>query len=261
MCQPTLQKYINKITLADCLDVMRKLPNNCIDLVLTDPPYLIKNTKAGGQSEFSRSIQRMNDQLVRDNLTSGVDLEFCKEILRLQKKINAYIWCNKEQILPYLIFFVKENKCSFDILCWQKSNAMPTFNNKYLTDKEYCLYFRKGGYCNPKSYEDAKTIFNLPINIKDKNLYGHPTIKPLSIFMTLIKNSTKKNDIVLDCYSGSGTTAVACDKLDRRFICIENNITYWEISCGRREEEKTKFNLFDSNIDNFAVQVKLPIEK
>lgn len=47
---------------------------------------------------------------------------------------------------------------------------MPTYNNKYLTDKEYCLYFRKGGYCNPQNYYDAKTVWELPINIKDKKL-------------------------------------------------------------------------------------------
>lgn len=122
---------------------------------------------------------------------------------------------------------------------------MPTFNNKYLTDKEYCLYFRKGGYCQPDNYKNAKTIFNEPINIKDKNLYDHPTIKPLKIFETLIKNSTHENDLVLDCFSGSGTTAVACHNLNRRFICIEKDKEYWKKSVERLEiaqaQQKIKF--------------------
>ena len=135
----------NKIINADCIDILKQLPDKCIDLVLTDPPYLIKNTKAGGCSSFAKSIQNMNNEIKEAGITEGVSMDFCKEIIRIQKNINAYIWCNKAQIIDYLNFFVSENDCSFDILCWQKDNAMPTFNNKYLTDKEYCLYFRRGG--------------------------------------------------------------------------------------------------------------------
>lgn len=216
-----LNDYIGKIINADCMDILKQLPDKCIDLVLTDPPYLIKNTKAGNKSSFAKSIQNMNDEIKEAGLVDGVSLEFCEQILRIQDKINAYIWCNKGQIIDYLNFFVSDNKCSYEILCWQKQNAMPTFNNKYLTDKEYCLYFRKGGYCMPERYEDAKTIFVEPINIIDKKQFGHPTIKPLKIFEKLVKNSTKEGELVLDCFSGSGTTAVACHNLNRRFICIE----------------------------------------
>jgi len=135
----------NKIVHDDCLNVLKQLPDKSVDLVLTDPPYLIKNTKAGGKSNFAKSIQQMHNEIKEAGITEGVSLEFCKEIIRLQGKVNCYIWCNKAQIIDYLEFFVTKNNCSFDILCWQKDNAMPTFNNKYLTDKEYCLYFRRGG--------------------------------------------------------------------------------------------------------------------
>lgn len=239
-----LDDLIGKITCADCLDILKQLPDKCVDLVLTDPPYLIKNTTAGGKSNFAKSIQNMNNEIKNANITEGVSLDFCKEIIRLQDKVNCYIWCNKAQIIDYLDFFVNQNGCGFDILCWQKDNAMPTFNNKYLTDKEYCLYFRKGGYCQPKNYESAKTIFHEPINIKDKNAFGHPTIKPLNIFQTLIENSSKENNLVLDCFSGSGTTAVACHNLHRRFICIEKDKDYWKASCERLEQAQRQQTLF-----------------
>lgn len=239
-----MDKYLNQIIWADCLAVLKELPDKSINLVLTDPPYLIKNTQAGGNSKFSKSIQNMNNEISKANLVDGVSLDFCKEILRLQDKVNAYIWCNKAQIIDYLNFFVTDNDCSFDILCWQKDNAMPTFNNKYLTDKEYCLYFRKGGYCQPECYEDARTIFHEPINIKDKGLWEHPTIKPLKIFKTLIKNSSKENDIVLDCFSGSGTTAVACHELGRKFICIEKDKSYYEQSKERLWNVQRQMKLF-----------------
>lgn len=238
-----LNDYIGKIINADCLDILKQLPDNCIDLVLTDPPYLIKNTKAGNKSSFAKSIQNMNDEIKEAGLVDGVSLEFCEQILRIQDKINAYIWCNKGQIIDYLNFFVSDNKCSYEILCWQKQNAMLTFNNKYLTDKEYCLYFRKGGYCMPERYEDAKTIFVEPINIIDKKQFGHPTIKPLKIFEKLVKNSTKEGELVLDCFSGSGTTAVACHNLNRRFICIEKDPDFWAASVKRLEDATNQLKL------------------
>lgn len=233
---------VNKIYNAGCLELMKELPDKCIDLVLTDPPYLYKNTKVGTDSNFAKSIQKAFNDI--EQIKDGVTLDFCKEIIRLQNKINAYIWCSKDQIIDYLDFFVTQNGCSFDILCWYKSNAMPTFNNKLLTDKEYCLYFRKGGYCMPSNYEDAKTLFFEPINIKDKNLWKHPTIKPLKIIEKMIKNSSKENDLILDCFSGSGTTAVACHNLKRRFICIEKDYEYWKASVERLEQAQMQLKLF-----------------
>lgn len=240
-----LTENMDTIINADCMDVLKQLPDKCVDLVLTDPPYLIKNTQTGNKSNFSLSFQKINNEIKKAGLNNGVSMDFCKELLRLQAKPNLYIWCNKAQILDYLLFFVWENGCNYDILCWRKENAVPTFNNKYLTDKEYCLYFRKGGYCQPKRYEDAKTIFNEPINIKEKTLFKHPTIKPLKIFEKLISNSSKKNDLVLDCFSGSGTTAVACHKLGRHFICVEKDPDYWAASVKRLDEERRQMTIFD----------------
>jgi site-specific DNA-methyltransferase (adenine-specific) len=237
-----MEQYINKIIHADCIDILKQLPDKCIDLVLTDPPYLYKNLKGGSDSLLSKRITKAFVDL--ENISSGISLDFCKEIIRLQNKINTYIWCSKDQIIDYLNFFVTDNKCSYDILCWHKTNAIPTFNNKYLTDKEYCLYFRKGGYCMPQNYNDAITIFQEPINITDKNKYNHPTIKPLKIFEKLIKNSSKENDLILDCFSGSGTTAVACHNLKRRFICIEKDEDYYKASVERLKNAQAQLKLF-----------------
>ena len=133
----------------------------------------------------------------------------------------------------YLDYFVNKNNCSFDIIIWNKSNAMPLFNNKYLTDKEYCLYFRKGGYCNPENYEDAKTVYYQPINISDKNKFQHPTIKPSNIIKTIIKNSTKPNDIVADFFMGSGTTCVTAKDIDRHYIGFEIEKKWFDIAKNR----------------------------
>lgn len=228
-----IEKYLNKITLGDSYELIKELPEKSVDLIVTDPPYLIENTKAGGNSNLAKSIQGMNDQLANGILTKGINEEILDDFMRVMKVPNLYIWCNHKQIPMYLDYFVNKNNCSFDILIWHKPNATPLFCNKYLTDKEYCLYFRKGGYCNPKSYEEAKTVFEQPINIKEKNLFAHPTCKPLNIIKTLIQNSSKENDIVLDPFMGSGTTAVACLETDRQFVGFEIDEKWCKIANNR----------------------------
>ena len=129
----------------DCLEVMKTLADKSVDLIVTDPPYLIENTNPGNKSELSKSISHMNKQLAEGLFTEGVETSLLEEFLRVLKTPNIYIWCNHKQIPQYLDFFVTQNKCKFDILIWNKTNALPLYNNKYLTDKEYCLYFRRGG--------------------------------------------------------------------------------------------------------------------
>jgi hypothetical protein len=115
-------------------------------------------------------------------------------------------------------------------------NPVPTYSNKYLTDTEYCLYFRNGGMCEPKNYEDAKTYWFDPINASDKQIWEHPTIKPQHMIEKLIRNSSKQGQLVMDLYLGSGTTAAACKKLNRNFIGSEINEKYYNIALKRVEE-------------------------
>ena len=95
------------------------------------------------------------------------------------------------------------------------------------------MYFRRGAYCQPPTYEQAKTVYDLPINIKDKRAYNHPTVKPLSIIRNLVENSSKEGALVLDPFMGSGTTAVACRELKRNFIGFEINPEYHAASQKR----------------------------
>ena len=184
----------------------------------------------------------MNDELKENSLTNGFDTRLLDEYTRVMKNINIYMWCNHKQIPLYLDYFVTHKKCSFDILIWNKNNATPLFNNKYLTDKEYCLYFRKRGHCQPANYNEAKTVFYQPINIKDKRKYNHPTIKPLNIIETIIRNSSKEGQTILDPFMGSGTTGVACINENRNFIGYELNEEYFNIAQNRlREAWKEKY--------------------
>ena len=177
----------------------------------------------------------MNDEITAQGLTKGFDLAVLDELVRVMKKINIYIWCNGKQIPMYLDYFVNQKKASFDILVWTKTNATPLFHNKYLSDKEYCLYFRKGAHCQPQSYDKARTVYFQPINAKDKKKWGHPTIKPLNIIRNLVEASSEPGQVVLDPFMGSGTTGVACKELRREFIGMELDEKYFQIAQSRIE--------------------------
>ena len=230
----------------DCLAIMKDIPDKSIDLIVTDPPYDVSVTGGGGTINKVKKLNKSLEDLVEANITNGYDIEILgEEFMRVMKEPNIYLWCNKIQIPEYFKFYVDKHKCKFDIICWHKTNALPTYSNKYLSDTEYLLYFRKGkGKCFPKSYEDAKTYYIAPINHKDKEKYKHPTIKPLDITGKLIRNSSNENDVVLDPFMGSGTTGVACKESNRNFIGIEIDEKYFEIAKKRIEGTKRESQLF-----------------
>lgn len=234
-----IDKINDDITLynADCMEVLTTLPKSCIDLIVTDAPYDIAITGGGGTVNTALKLDESLKDLTKiQDITCGYNIEALAELVNFIQggNINAYFWCNKKQIPDYFDAYVKKLDCKFEILCWHKHNALPTYSNKYLSDTEYCLYFHKGiGRTFPESYNDACTFWVEPINSKEKKEYGHPTIKPIKMIDRLIRNSSKKGDVVLDCFLGSGTTGVACLERNRKFIGIEINKTYFEVAKNR----------------------------
>lgn len=225
------EDMINNITLGDSYKLIKDIPDKSIDLIIIDPPYEIKQMSGGG-SLYKKNIKNMFKELKEKELDKGVDFKIFDDLLRIMKKPNIYIWCNKTLIPKLIDFFVNKNNLKFDLITWHKTNAMPLCGGSYLIDTEYCLYFREGIKMNT-TYDTAKTHYEIPINIKDKEKYKHPTIKPLSIIKNLIINSSNKGEVVLDCFSGSGTTCVASKELNRKFIGIEIDAEFYKISLDR----------------------------
>lgn len=126
-----------------------------------------------------------------------------------------------------------DKKCNIEIITWHKTNPLPTANNTYANDTEYCIFARESGVKIGGTYETKREYYVTSINSDDKKLYKHPTIKPLNIIKNFILNSSQENDIVLDCFCGSGTTCVACKELNRRFIGMEIDKEYHKIAVNR----------------------------
>ena len=224
-----LEKNINTIINGNCYELIKSIPDKSIDLIVTDPPYDLETSEKITDNEIGRTFKNCNEQLKEIN--EGIDLKILDEFIRVMKKPNIYIWCNKKQIIEYLNYFVTKHECSFEILTWCKTNPIPLCGGNYLIDKEFCLYFRKNVKLNTK-YKTASTYW-ITKKETDKKEFLHPSIKPLKIIKTLIENSSNENDIVFDPFSGSGTTCMAAKETNRNYIGIEIKEKWHKISVDR----------------------------
>ena len=208
---------LNKIYNTDCLEFMHSMPDSCVDLVVTDPPYEI-HTKGGG---LGRRPVYENGALGK--ISQGFDAEATLEqIARICKKINIFIFCSTKQ-KPCIMNWGYERGCNIAELAWYKPNAAPFTNNTFKSDLENIIYIREKGV-------KIKGISKLFTHNCGKSKYGHPTEKPLEIIEKLILTASNEGDLIFDPFMGSGTTAVACKELNRNFIGCEIEAKYCEIA-------------------------------
>ena len=216
----------------DCLDKLKEIQDNSIDLIVTDPPYDVYN-HGGGILKLGHRVAHKQIETI----SNSFDFAILDELCRVMKKINIYLFCSQKQLLPLINYFT-DKKCNWNLLTWHKTNPIPTCNNKYLPDTEYILFFREKGVKIQGTYDTKKTYFITPINAKDKELYQHPTCKPADILKNFIINSSNENDVVLDPFMGSGSTGVACINTHRNFIGIEINAKFYETAKTRLISQK-----------------------
>lgn len=253
----------NNIYLGDAYELIKEMEDKSVDLIVTDPPYEIvaggsggcfgvehrnyhQQYKVLGTEEHKREGLESSAYEPRNCTCVGFDYALLDELDRVMKKINIYIWCNKNQISSLMKHY-EDKGCNVDLLVWHKTNPIPTCNNKYLSDLEYCVFAREPGAGLGGTYETKSKLFESPCNKGDKDDYNHPTIKPLEIIKTLIHNSTfSDDDVVLDPFLGSGTTAVAAKELGRKYIGFEIDENYYKVSCDRLSgiNQKGELDLF-----------------
>lgn len=220
----------------DCMNILRKMEDASVDLIVTDPPYNIETKGAGiykqKDKQYVKELEGMKD---------GFSEDILEELCRVMKKINIYIFCSQKQIIPLLDFFVKRKKCNYNIISWHKTNPVPACGNKYLTDTEFVLFFREKGVKVYGSFETKKTWYVTPLNVIEKKEYGHPTVKPQLLLRNFIINSSEEYETVLDPFMGSGSTGVASVLTNRKFIGIEIDGKYFDTAKKRIGEEIKKW--------------------
>lgn len=127
----------NNIYNIDCLEGMKAIPDNSVDLIVTDPPYEFETRGAGFHKKRDYS-----DEIADKGLAAGITEEYLVEMERVMKATNIYLFCNKNQLRMYFNFY-KDKNC--DLLVWHKRNPIPVVNNKYLSDLEYIFFARDKG--------------------------------------------------------------------------------------------------------------------
>jgi len=197
------------------MEGLKELPDGCVDLIMMDPPYLLDT--GGSQGMTGLGPRKVFVEMHQGTFTKGITNDVLDELVRVMRKINIYIWCNERQIPQYMDYFLDKG-CHFNVLTWHKTNAPPLCGNMYLSDTEYCLFFREPGVRIRGNYSTLSKYHVSLTNVEDKNKYNHPTIKPLQLIRRLISNSSDEGDLVLDPFMGSGTTAVACVQSGRDYI-------------------------------------------
>lgn len=235
----------DKNILGDCLKEIKNIEKNSIDLILTDPPYQISR-----KSNFTKNSDNIKFNKISIDFGEWDKEEFDFETLLSEYKrvlkpggtliIFYDVWkCNIIKEIADKIGFKQPRVCQ-----WVKNNPTP-INSKvnYLSNGiEFFFTFTKGKNPTFNSYYD-KGIYNFPL-CHGKERLDHPTQKPLALFKSIIEKHTNIGDVVLDTFSGSGTTAIACIETDRRYITMEMDSKYFEISSQRIKQmyENTIYN-------------------
>ena len=227
---------IDKIYNKDCLEFMRELPNESIDLIATDPPYrLTSRGSSGTMSGYWTEDRTRKGKIFTHN---DIDIkDYIGEFYRILKAdSHCYIMCNNVN-LPHFFDVISKSDFHFvKLLVWDKQTKI--CGRYYMGQIEHIFLLRKG---KDKPINDCGTsdLLSYP-NRREKGLDGknlHDTEKPVELMKILIDNSSQQNGIVLDPFMGIGSTGIACKELDRQFIGIEIDDNYYKIA-QRRIYEK-----------------------
>ena len=213
------------------MQILRDIPDNSIDLVVTDPPYrVISGGKHRKKGQPSGILSKNDGKIFTHNNIQPE--QWIPEIYRVMKDgAQCYIMTNTINMENYLRICRETGFGLHSILCWKKNNATPC--QWYMKNGEFTLFLRKG---------KAKWINNIGSTMVHSfnNIIGtktHPTEKPVSLMEFYIANSSVENDIVLDPFMGTGATGVAAMNLRRRFIGIEIDSEYFAIANKRIKEK------------------------
>ena len=230
-----------KVIQGDCVEVMRGVSDNSIDFVLTDPPFNV-NLK----------YNSIDDNLSDSNYSAWC-LSWIKELKRILKPNHYGVIFTGDKKSFWVFKALQESGLTFHhFLKWYKPNCKRALSGTVLFGRtELAFVFSKDKpnvkLVNHKVlYQDTLIFQNtLPTDIDAEN---HNARRPIALYEQIIDGFTQKNDTVLDCFLGSGTTALACQNLDRNFIGIEIDPKYVEI-INRRLLENQKSKPLD--LENF----------
>ena len=252
----------NKIIKGNSLEVLKLLPNKSVDLIFADPPYnlQLKDTLYRPDQTTVEAVTNDWDKFEDYEAYDRFSIKWLTECKRILKDSGA-LWVigSYHNILRLGANIQNIGYWILNDIIWHKTNPMPNFRGTRFTNAHetllWCTTSRKAKYTfnyqNLKELNEGKQMrsdWYIPICSgkerlrKNNNQRSHPTQKPEALLHRIILASTNKNDLVVDPFLGSGTTAVVAKKLQRNFIGIEQNTNYIYLSKKRLEKVKSYSN-------------------
>ena len=215
---------VNTIIQGDCLEVMKEFPDKSIGLLVTDPPYFLPAKHYATRKNFRRNFADLG-------IMEGFFKNFFLEIERIMKtRACLYIFCDG-QSYPFFFYYVYFFTKSVRPLIWDKKTSI---NGYHWRHQHELILFAEMPEVEPVPTGDGD-ILRYPAVKVDTRV--HPAQKPLDLIKSLILKSSKENDLILDPFIGSGTTAVACKELGRDYVGIENAKEYVKVATKRLAQE------------------------
>ena len=228
---------LNKIYNEDCLEGMKRIPDGSVDLIVTDPPYLI-NYKTGHRKD---KAHRFNDVILNDD-NEQLIADYVKECYRILKDDTAmYLFCSSHKV----DFFKRELEKEFSIknmIIWVKNNHTAgdlesAFGRKY----EIVFLVNKGQ--RKFNGERLTDIWEFPRVSGDGQL--HQNQKPIELIKRCIEKHSNVGEVVFDGFMGSGTTAAAALDTDRNYIGFELDEYYFNVAEKRIKNHTTQTDIFN----------------
>jgi len=217
----------------DCLEIMKSIPSQSVDMVLTDPPYNIsqdydfsrmRNFKTGlnfGKWDWEFDVTKW--------IYQGLD--------KLKKDGSLICFCSYRYLSHIIDDIERNGGVVKDVIVWQKTNPMPrNRDRRYVQDMEFAIWAVKSKnskWCFNRQNKNYDRGFLQSAICSGKEKTNHTTQKPVSILENLIVRHTNENDVVLDCFMGSGSTMIACLNTNRKGIGIELDKHYFDVANKR----------------------------
>lgn len=214
----------------DCLDYLGQIPDNSIDLILTDPPYNIAQYSTGNINLPGRSA--LNNDLAEWDLIPIDPFDLLPDFKRIIKPDgNIFVFTSYNLIGKWHEAFDSEFG-TFQFFIWHKTNPAPKiFKNGFLNSCEMiaCMW-NKGHKWNFSDQRNMHNFFESPICMKPERLSEpkHPSQKPVRLLEHIVSIASNENDVVFDPFMGVGSTGVAALRNKRRFIGIEIEKSYFD---------------------------------